>query len=66
MADYLIRFVSKLDPNGDTAIPWPQYTTGSPDMLTFNDGLTPLVITQDTYRANAIKFLTTLALSNPI
>ncbi|EIW81508.1 alpha beta-hydrolase [Coniophora puteana RWD-64-598 SS2] len=66
MADYLVRFAANLDPNGDTGIEWPQYTTDSPNMLTFLDGLIPLEITQDTYRAAAMEGITNLTLEYPI
>jgi len=57
MTDVLINFAATLDPNGKTGIHWPKYTTSSPQLLTFLDGNVPLVITQDTFRAEAISFL---------
>ena len=72
MADYLIRFVSNLDPNapagGDGGVEssWPEYTTASPNLLTFLDGLIPLEISQDTYRQAAMEGLTQITLANPI
>ncbi|KAI0265657.1 carotenoid ester lipase precursor [Gloeopeniophorella convolvens] len=54
MTDYLIRFAATLNPNGNTNINWPRYTTQSPQLLTFLDGPTPEVITQDTYRAEQL------------
>ena len=66
LEDYLIRFVSNLDPNGDTGIFWPQYSVESPNLLTFWDGLTPLGITQDSFRDDAISFLISVMLSNPL
>lgn len=67
MVDYLIRFVVKLDPNGGIFdFPWPKYTTQSPVMLTFLDGLIPLALTEDTYRAKAMAALTNVTLSYPI
>ncbi|KAF8895233.1 carotenoid ester lipase precursor [Infundibulicybe gibba] len=66
MADYLIRFAATLNPNGQTGINWPKYTTQSPQLLTFLDGLVPLTITQDTYRKDAMNFLTNVTLANPI
>jgi len=66
MADYLVRFAANLDPNGDTGIEWPQYTTDSPNLLTFLDGPVPLEITQDTYRVEAIEGITNLLLEYPI
>ena len=61
MADFLINFVNNLDPNGKTGISWPKYTTSSPQLLTFLDGLTPLTITNDDYRVDGLNFLTKLA-----
>ncbi|KAG7088708.1 hypothetical protein E1B28_012678 [Marasmius oreades] len=66
MADYLIRFAAILDPNGSTGIPWPKYTTESPNMLTFQDGLPSLVITQDTYRKEAMEVATKILLEHPL
>lgn len=66
MKDYLVRFVANLDPNGGTGINWPKYTTASPKLLTFLDGLIPLTITQDDYRKDAIAYLTNITLAHPI
>ncbi|ETW78802.1 Esterase/lipase/thioesterase [Heterobasidion irregulare TC 32-1] len=66
MVDYLVRFAATLDPNGNTGINWPQYTTASPQLLTFQDGLIPLTITQDTYRQAGMEFLMQLSLVNPL
>ncbi len=66
MGDYLIRFAATLNPNGDGAVHWPQYTNASPRLLTFNDGLIPLNITLDTYRAPQMEYLTRLSLADPI
>ncbi|KAI0754515.1 carotenoid ester lipase precursor [Daedaleopsis nitida] len=66
MTDYLINFVNRLDPNGPTGIPWPQYTTSAPKLLTFLDGATPLAITDDDYRVDAMKLLTKVSLEFPI
>ncbi|KAJ3486538.1 hypothetical protein NLI96_g4178 [Meripilus lineatus] len=67
MTDYLINFVNNLDPNGKTGISWPKYTTASPQILTFSDDLfNPLAISTDTYRKDAMSFVTTLSLANPI
>ncbi|KAK0185658.1 carotenoid ester lipase precursor [Armillaria mellea] len=66
MADYLIRFAATLDPSGSTGIEWPQWTNSSPNLLTFNDGLLPLTITQDTFRGDAINGLSEILLANPI
>lgn len=66
MVDYLVRFAATLNPNGSTGIQWPQWTNSSPNLLTFNDGLTPLTITQDTFRSDAINGLSEILLENPI
>ncbi|KAG0696098.1 Alpha/Beta hydrolase protein [Suillus ampliporus] len=58
MASYLVRFVTNLDPNGGGDLEWPQWTSSSPNLLTFLDGLIPQEITQDTYRAEAIAYIT--------
>jgi carboxylesterase type B len=66
MTDYLVRFVANLDPNGDTGINWPKWTTESPNMMTFSDGPTRQTITQDTYRQEPMAYLINLTLANPI
>ena len=66
MAVYLINFVNNLNPNGSGLLSWPKYSTSSPQLLTFQDGLTPLAITQDTFRQAAMNFLTQLSLVNPL
>ena len=70
MADYLVNFVNKLDPNGNTVTSWPKYTTASPQMLEFYDDIIPGIngrsITQDNYRVDAMKLLTQLSLEFPI
>ncbi|KIJ12396.1 hypothetical protein PAXINDRAFT_14722 [Paxillus involutus ATCC 200175] len=66
MASYLVRFVSNLDPNGGTDLYWPQYTTAEPNMLEFLDGLIPQALTEDTYRVEAMEFLTNVTLTYPL
>ena len=63
LMDYLIHFATNLDPNGGLSPRWPQYTNGSPQLMTL---LTPngTSITQDTYRADALGYLTKLFLAN--
>ncbi|KAF9233244.1 Alpha/Beta hydrolase protein, partial [Melanogaster broomeanus] len=65
MASYLVRFVANLDPNGGSDLYWPQYTTAEPNMLEFLDGVIPQALTQDTYRAEAIEYLTNVTLVYP-
>jgi len=62
MAAYLVRFVTNLDPNGAGTLSWPKWTTSSPNLLTFLDGLFPQQITQDTYRADAITYMNSVNL----
>lgn len=66
MADYLINFVNHLDPNGKTVLSWPQYSASAPKLLTFQDGLVPLAITQDDFRVDAMNFVTELSLKFPL
>ncbi|KAI0044198.1 carotenoid ester lipase precursor [Auriscalpium vulgare] len=66
MTDYLVRFATNLDPNGGSNLNWPKYTTASPNLLTFLDGLVPQTITPDTYRADGFTYLTQLSLQHPI
>ena len=65
MTDYLINFVNDLDPNGPGLLRWPQYSTSSPQLLTFQDGPTPQTITDKTFRVDGMNFLTQLLLANP-
>ncbi|KAF8627374.1 hypothetical protein AX17_006189 [Amanita inopinata Kibby_2008] len=66
LEDYIIRFVNNLDPNGGWSSRWPKYTTSTRKQLTFQDGLFPVVITTDDYRAEAMSFLTEVTLAHPI
>ncbi|KAF8836216.1 alpha/beta-hydrolase [Paxillus ammoniavirescens] len=66
MTSYLVRFASTLDPNGGTDLYWPQYTTAEPNMLEFLDGLIPQALTEDTYRVEAMAFLTNVTLAYPL
>ncbi|KAI0349936.1 carotenoid ester lipase precursor [Trametes cingulata] len=65
MTDYLIRFATTLDPNGDGAFRWPRYTNEDPLLLTFQDGYVPLSLSLDTYRAAAMEYVTKLSLAYP-
>ncbi|KAJ7791515.1 Alpha/Beta hydrolase protein [Mycena olivaceomarginata] len=58
----LINFATNLNPNGKTVPNWPAYTTATPNMMTFLDGPFLTTITQDTYRAAGMQFLTNLTL----
>ncbi|KAF7327211.1 Carboxylic ester hydrolase [Mycena kentingensis (nom. inval.)] len=67
LGDYVINFANKLNPNGGTVPNWPAYTTATPNLLTFQDNLLfPTTITQDTYRAEGMAFLTNVTLQHPI
>ncbi|KAF9265176.1 carotenoid ester lipase precursor [Marasmius fiardii PR-910] len=67
LADYLIRFATNLDPNGSGSPSWPEYTTGSPSLMTFVDDLIfPTRITQDTYRKDAMNAVTQVTLVHPV
>ncbi|KAG6829134.1 hypothetical protein H0H92_005608 [Tricholoma furcatifolium] len=69
MADYLIRFVVSLNPNTGSSIldvQWPQYSESNPQLLTFLDGLIPIIITQDNYRVDAMNALINFTLANPL
>jgi carboxylesterase type B len=63
--DYLIHFATNLDPNGGSSPWWPQYTTECPDLMTFLP-TAGTNITQDTYRAEGIQFVTELSRSRPV
>ncbi|TDL26386.1 carotenoid ester lipase precursor [Rickenella mellea] len=61
LQDYLIQFVTELDPNHQSTLPnWPQYTVTNPALLTLWDGPPRVNITQDTFRAAAINEVTAL------
>lgn len=70
MTDYLINFVVNLDPNNKrtllTGQYWPKYTNSSPQLLTFQDGLFPLTLTSDTFRADAFDYGIQVLLNNPM
>ncbi|KAJ7599914.1 carotenoid ester lipase precursor [Mycena floridula] len=66
LEDSLIHFATNLDPNGPLSL-WPQYTTGSPNIMTLNDNaLFPETINQDTYRGAAMQFLINVTLVNAL
>ncbi|KAJ8520925.1 hypothetical protein ONZ45_g2284 [Pleurotus djamor] len=67
LADYLIHFTNRFNPNGNGITNWPKYTTGARQTMTLRDSiLVPRTITSDTYRVSPVNFLTTLMLNNPI
>lgn len=66
MTDYLIRFVTHLDPNGGSLLQWPKYSTSKPELMTFLDGATPLELSLDTFRVEGFEKLNQLALKYPL
>ncbi|KAF8173575.1 carotenoid ester lipase precursor [Mycena galopus ATCC 62051] len=66
LSDYCINFANFLDPNGATVPVWPAYTTSAPRMITFLDGDVRTTITNDTYRAAGMAFLTNFTLEAPL
>ncbi|KAJ7609564.1 Alpha/Beta hydrolase protein [Mycena polygramma] len=68
LTDYLINFVTNLDPNGKTVPAWPGYTTAAPNLMTFFDGVgqAPTAVTQDTFREEAMRVLPNVSLQYPI
>jgi len=66
LTNYLIQFVTNLDPNGGSSTPWPQYTPESRQLLTFYDAPTASNITLDDFRADAIAFLQNVSLRFPL
>ncbi|KZV76204.1 carotenoid ester lipase precursor [Peniophora sp. CONT] len=65
LTDALVNFATNLDPNGETLIDWPSYTTDSRVLLTLNDGNVTQTITNDTYRAEGMHALTDASLGGP-
>ncbi|TDL19967.1 carotenoid ester lipase precursor [Rickenella mellea] len=61
LQDYLIHFVTGLDPNHGSALPhWPQYSLNNTALLTLWDTAPKVNVTQDTFRAAGIDALTAL------
>jgi acetylcholinesterase len=63
--DYLIHFATNLDPNGGSSPRWPQYTNASPQLMTLlpSNGTD---ITQDTFRADGLDYITQLHLAHSV
>ncbi|KAL0062982.1 hypothetical protein AAF712_010113 [Marasmius tenuissimus] len=69
LTNYLIHFTSNLNPNGNSVAQWPQYTPDSPNLLTLQPEisvLTPVVVTQDTYRTEAMDVFRRVLLDHPL
>jgi hypothetical protein len=72
--DYMVNFINNLDPNVFTkpssaslssTIFWPQYALSNRTLLTFQDGLIPLTLTEDNFREEPIGYLGELARTFP-
>lgn len=66
LGDYLIRFASTLDPNGDDAVYWPLYTNDALKVLAFSDNEPKLSIILDTYRSEGMAYLANLSIADPM
>ena len=66
MTDFLVRFVNTLDPNGGPEIHWPEYSPETPQLLGFVEGTPNLTIIGDTFRKEAMDFVTQLSLAEPL
>ncbi|KDR82547.1 hypothetical protein GALMADRAFT_57728 [Galerina marginata CBS 339.88] len=66
MGDHLIRFANKLNPNPSNGYQWPKYSLSTRKIATYLDGPLPLATADDTYRADAMSFLSQLTLQHPI
>ena len=70
LTDFLIQFVTNLDPNGILSPHWPRYTTSSPQLMTLLGGqleatnnLNNRTITLDTFRVEGMEFITNISLT---
>ncbi|KAJ7205204.1 hypothetical protein GGX14DRAFT_397747 [Mycena pura] len=66
LTDYLVNFAGALDPNARTVPSWPAYTAAAPNLMTLLDGFVATAVTQDTYRAAGMLFLTNVTLQFPL
>ncbi|TFY53116.1 hypothetical protein EVG20_g10257 [Dentipellis fragilis] len=66
MTNYFIRFVVHGNPNGGVDMHWPSYSVASLRLLTLWDGPVAFNITEDTFRAKAVKFLHYLSSKYPL
>ncbi|PIL29438.1 hypothetical protein GSI_08380 [Ganoderma sinense ZZ0214-1] len=66
MTDLLVRFVNTLDPNGGSEIYWPEYNPETRQLLAFVEGTPNLTIIPDTFRKEAMDFVTQLSLAEPL
>jgi acetylcholinesterase len=68
LTDFLIQFVTDMDPNGILSPHWPRYTTSSPQLMTLLDSQPEATnnnrtIMPDTFRVEGIKSITNLSLT---
>ncbi|KAN0124160.1 Alpha/Beta hydrolase fold, partial [Lactarius tabidus] len=68
LTDFLIQFVTNLDPNGILSPYWPRYTTSSPQLMTLLDSQLEATnnnrtVTLDKFRVEGIEFITNLSLT---
>ena len=71
LTEFLIHFVTTMDPNCGSSPEWPRYTTSSPQLMTFLDSqgtsqVANRTITLDTYRTEGMEFLTNLSFASPL
>ncbi|KZV67243.1 alpha/beta-hydrolase [Peniophora sp. CONT] len=66
LLDYLIQFAATLEPGSGGNVEWPQYSVESPQLMTFLDGEEPLALTNDTYRAEAIRAVVEFSTDNSL
>lgn len=66
MTDYLINFAVSLDPNGPGRLQWLKYDTSTRKLMTFLDGFDHLQVTEDTFRKEAMDYITQVTLKNPL
>lgn len=66
--DYLVRFVTNLDPNNGTEPSWPKYDNSSKQILWFthDDDDTGVQVSTDDYRVPQLMYLTNLSLAYPL
>ena len=62
MTDYFVRFVNDLNPNGETEVQWPLFTSASRETLTFKDGDAPIEVTSDVERLEATDLVSALTM----
>lgn len=65
MTDYLVNFVTKLDPNNKTGVFWPRYNANAPKLITFFDYSIPPTIMDDTFRKEGTDLLSELGQQFP-